>query len=151
MKKNWSGKIFNLSRSLHLKGVPLLPKLLWMANRVVFSCDLPYTADIDPSVTFAHNGLGVVINGKCRIGANTLILQNVTLGGNMGKKKEFEGQMISSPMIGNNVIIGAGAKILGPVSIGNNSKIGAGAVVLQDVPENSVAIGIPAKIVNYNA
>ena len=85
----------------------------------------------------------IVIHHKCSFGKNVTILQNVTLGGNINKKK---GNQIS-PIIGDNVLLGAGAKILGPVYIGNNSMIGANAVVINDVPKNSVAVGIPAKVV----
>ena len=85
----------------------------------------------------------IVIHHKCSIGKNVTILQNVTLGGNINKKK---GDQVS-PIVGDNVLLGAGSKILGPVSIGNNSMIGANAVVINDVPENSVAVGIPAKVV----
>jgi len=65
----------------------------------------------------------------------------------MGKKREYLGVDISSPVIGENVVVGAGAQILGPVIIGDNARIGAGAVVLSDVPEGKVAVGVPAKVI----
>lgn len=86
MKTNKVGKIYNLSRSLYLRKIPLIPKLLWIINRIIFSCDIPYTANIHSTVTFQHNGLNTVIHNKSRIGANTVVLHNVTIGGNMGKK-----------------------------------------------------------------
>ena len=147
MKNNIVGKIVNLSRKLYIKRIPILPKLLWVVNRIIFACDIPYTADIHPTVTFSHNGLGVVINGKSSIGEKSVILQNVTIGGNMGEKRLYNGKEIAEPVIGNNVFIGVGASILGPVIIGNNAQIGAGAVVLNDVPPNGLAVGVPAKIV----
>ncbi|MEG2118532.1 MAG: serine O-acetyltransferase EpsC [Clostridia bacterium] len=90
---------------------------------------------------FIDHGSCVVIGETAIIGDNCTIYQGVTLGGtgkNIGKRH---------PTIGNNVMIGAGAKVLGPIIIGDNSKIAAGAVVLKDVPSDSTAVGIPARIV----
>lgn len=88
---------------------------------------------------FIDHGMGVVIGETCEIGDNVLLYQGVTLGGtgkNSGKRH---------PTIKDNVLIGAGAKVLGPVVIGENSKIGGGSVVLRDVPPNSTAVGVPAR------
>jgi len=85
----------------------------------------------------------IVIHPKSRLGKNVTILQGVTIGGNIGKKRH--GRL--SPEIEDNVLIGAGAKVLGPIVIGENSMIGANAVVTKDVPKNSVVIGIPAKVI----
>ncbi len=90
---------------------------------------------------FIDHGTGVVIGETVEIGDNCLLYQGVTLGGT-GKDKGKR-----HPTLGNNVLVGAGAKILGPVNIGDNAKIAAGAVVLCDVPPNSTAVGVPAKIV----
>lgn len=87
------------------------------------------------------HGMGVVIGETAEIGNNVLIYQGVTLGGT-GKETGKR-----HPTIGNNVVIGCGAKILGPVKIGDNAKIAANAVVLSDVPADSTAVGAPAKIV----
>lgn len=142
------GKIYSLSRSLYLKKIPYLPRILRAMNRIVYACDIPFKANIHETVIFAHSGLGVVVNDNAEIGQNTKILQHVTIGGNMGKQKEVDGRVTSAPVIGESVIIGAGAQILGPVKIGNNAKIGAGAVVMIDVPDNGIAVGIPAKVIN---
>lgn len=88
---------------------------------------------------FIDHGMGVVIGETCEIGDNVLIYQGVTLGGtgkDTGKRH---------PTVQDNVLIGAGTKVLGPVVIGSNSKIGAGSVVLRDVPPNSTAVGVPAR------
>ena len=90
------------------------------------------------------HGMGVVIGETAEIGDDVLIYQGVTLGGtgkDQGKRH---------PTIGNNVMIAAGAKVLGPFKVGDNSRIAAGAVVLKEVPPNSTAAGIPAKIVKQN-
>lgn len=90
---------------------------------------------------FIDHGSGVVIGETTEIGDNVTIYQGVTLGGT-GKEKGKR-----HPTIGNNVIIGAGAKVLGSIYIGNDSKIGAGSVVLKDVPENSTVVGIPGRVI----
>ena len=102
--------------------------------------------EIHPGATigkslFIDHGMGVVIGETAEIGDNCTIYQGVTLGGtgkDVGKRH---------PTLGNNVMVGAGAKVLGPVNLGDNTKIAAGAVVLNDTPESSTAVGIPAKIV----
>lgn len=90
---------------------------------------------------FIDHGTGVVIGETTEIGDNCVIYQGVTLGGT-GKETGKR-----HPTLGNNVMVGAGAKVLGPVKIGNNVKIAAGAVVLTDIPDNSTAVGVPARIV----
>lgn len=105
--------------------------------------------EIHPGATigkgvFIDHGMGVVIGETCEIGDNVLIYQNVTLGGtgkDVGKRH---------PTIESNVMVGTGAKVLGPITIGHDSKIGAGSVVLQDIPPYSTVVGIPGKTVNRN-
>ncbi|WP_125153408.1 serine O-acetyltransferase EpsC [Clostridium rectalis] len=93
---------------------------------------------------FIDHGMGVVIGETAEIGDNVVMYHGVTLGGtgkNKGKRH---------PTIGNNVLIGSGAKVLGPIYIGNNSKVGANSVVLQDIPDNCTVVGIPGKVVKKN-
>ncbi|GAV24353.1 serine O-acetyltransferase [Carboxydothermus islandicus] len=90
---------------------------------------------------FIDHGMGVVIGETAEIGDNVTIYQGVTLGGT-GKEKGKR-----HPTIGNNVVISAGAKILGSFKVGDNSKIGAGSVVLKEVPPNSTVVGVPGKVV----
>jgi serine O-acetyltransferase len=90
---------------------------------------------------FIDHGMGVVIGETTEIGDDVLIYQGATLGGT-GKDKGKR-----HPTIGNNVMISAGAKVLGPIKIGDNCKIGAGAVVLKDVPPNCTVVGVPGRIV----
>ncbi|MBE6548308.1 MAG: serine O-acetyltransferase [Ruminococcaceae bacterium] len=102
--------------------------------------------EIHPGATigkglFIDHGMGVVIGETAEIGDNCTLYQGVTLGGtgkDVGKRH---------PTLGNNVMVGAGAKVLGPINIRDNSKVAANAVVLKEVPENSTAVGIPAKVV----
>lgn len=102
--------------------------------------------EIHPGATIGHgffidHGAGVVIGETCEIGDHCTIYQGVTLGGtgkDSGKRH---------PTLGNNVMVGTGAKVLGPFKIGDNAKIAAGAVVLKEIPENATAVGIPARVV----
>ncbi len=103
-------------------------------------------ADIHPGATigsgfFIDHATGVVIGETAEIGNNVSVYQGVTLGGVSIEKKKRH------PTIGNNVVIGAGATILGPVVIGDNVRVGAGSVVVKSVPPNSTVVGVPAKIV----
>ena len=91
---------------------------------------------------FIDHGMGIVIGETTTIGDNCTIYHGVTLGGT-GKDKYKR-----HPDLGNNVIIGCGAKVLGPIKIGNNVKIGANAVVLKNIPDNSTVVGIPGQILN---
>jgi serine O-acetyltransferase len=90
---------------------------------------------------FVDHGMGVVIGETAEIGDNVTLYHGVTLGGTSWQKGKRH------PTIGNNVVIGTGAKILGPVRIGDNTRIGANSVVVRDIPPNSVVVGIPGKIV----
>lgn len=107
--------------------------------RNIYGIELPYSVELGRRVVIEHQG-GIVIHGNCSIGDDTIIRQNCTLG--IRRLDDPQG----APSIGQNVSIGAGAAILGPVTIGNGSSIGANAVVLDDVPAGSVALGVPARI-----
>ena len=105
--------------------------------------------EIHPGATigkglFIDHGAGVVIGETAILGDNVTLFQGVTLGGN-GKEKGKR-----HPTLGDNVMVSAGAKILGSFTIGENSKIGAGSVVLQEVPPNSTVVGVPGRVVKIN-
>ena len=104
------------------------------------SVDISFKAEIGNNAYFGHDGLGVIITSKAKIGDNFKAAPHIVIG--LITTEDPHG-----PIIGHNVWIGAGAKILGPIQIGNNVKIGANAVVLKDIPDNSTAVGIPAKII----
>ncbi len=105
--------------------------------------------EIHPGATigkglFIDHGMGVVIGETAIIGDNCTIYQNVTLGGTgkeCGKRH---------PTLGSNVLVGSGAKVLGPFNVGDNARIASGAVVLNEVPPNATAVGVPAKVVRIN-
>ena len=115
--------------------------MIWIASSI--------TSSVHPGATigkglFIDHGSGVVIGETAVIGDNCTIYQGVTLGGtgkDTGKRH---------PTLGDNVMVGAGAKLLGNFTVGSGSKIAAGAVVLTDIPENATAVGVPAKVVRQN-
>lgn len=125
-------------RLLKLGGANVVLKAL---NKILFGNDIAYQVDVPSSTRLPHQGLGLVIHPATRLGKNCTIHQNVTIGAN-GKS----GYGREAPNIGNNVMIGAGAVILGKIKIGDGAVIGANAVVLTDIPENAVAVGVPAKV-----
>jgi len=115
-----------------------LARLISQIARFFTGIEIHPGATIGKGLCIDH-GMGVVIGETAEIGDDVLIYHGVTLGGT-GKDKGKR-----HPTIGNGVVIGAGAKVLGPIKVGNNAKIGANAVVVKDVPEGATAVGIPAK------
>ncbi len=120
--------------------IPVIPRLISHLNRFLTGIEIHPGAKIGKGF-FIDHGMGVVIGETTEIGDNVLIYQGVTLGGT-GKEKGKR-----HPTIGNNVVIGAGAKVLGPITIGDNTRIGAGSVVLKSVPPNCTVVGVPGRIV----
>jgi len=124
----------------HLKFFAAIIRVLM---RLCFSSDIHPGVIIGKNCSFPHDGLGLLIaNPTIRIGDNCTILHGVTFGGRGSHK--------GRPIIGNNVLIGCHAIVLGPVHIGDNAVIGAGSVVIHDVPENTIVAGNPAKIIGTN-
>jgi len=120
--------------------IPVIPRLISHVNRFLTGIEIHPGAKIGKGF-FIDHGMGVVIGETTEIGDNVLIYQGVTLGGT-GKEKGKR-----HPTIGNNVVIGAGVKVLGPITIGDNVRIGAGSVVLKSVPPNCTVVGVPGKII----
>jgi len=125
---------------LYNKGLVIFPRLVSQFSRFVTGIEIHPGAKIGEGL-FIDHGTGVVIGETAEVGNNVTIYQGVTLGGT-GKEKGKR-----HPTVGNNVVISAGAKVLGNIKIGDNAKIGAGSVVLRDVPPNTTVVGIPGKIV----
>lgn len=129
---------YRMAHFLYNRKIFFLARLISQIARFFTGIEIHPGAKIGKGL-FIDHGMGVVIGETAEIGDNVLLYHGVTLGGT-GKDKGKR-----HPTLGDNVVIGAGAKVLGPIYIGNDSKIGANSVVLKDVPEGSTAVGIPAK------
>ena len=130
---------YRVSHKLYLGGHTFSARAISQAAKFLTGIEIHPGATIGKGLVIDH-GMGVVIGETTEIGDNCTIYQGVTLGGtgkDVGKRH---------PTLGDNVLVGAGAKVLGPIIIDSNSKIAANAVVLKDIPENSTAVGIPARI-----
>lgn len=131
---------YRLAHRLHKWHIPLIPRVISYIARIFTGIEIHPAAQIGRRF-FIDHGEGVVIGETSIIGDDVLMYQQVTLGGtgkDTGKRH---------PTIGNNVILGAGAKILGNIDIGDFVRIGAGSVVIEDVPPHSTVVGIPGRIV----
>lgn len=133
-------RLHRLAHRLYEKRRFKTARALNYAARVLTGADIHPGAKIGDGF-FIDHATGVVIGETAEIGDNVSIYQGVTLGGVSTEKRKRH------PTIGNNVVIGAGATILGPISVGDNVRVGAGSVVVKSVPPNSTVVGIPAKIV----
>lgn len=147
----WALAEYRFSRWVFLKvkipGVRqllLVISLLWhKVIEIITGIDLPKQTDIGKGLYIPHFG-GIFVNSTVKIGDYCTLGQDVTIGtGGRGENK-------GSPIIGDRVCINAGAKVIGPITIGNDVAIGANAVVTKDLPDKAVAVGVPAKIINYN-
>lgn len=131
---------YRVAHGLHEKEHYFAARAISQTARLFTGIEIHPGAKIGKGLVIDH-GMGVVIGETTEIGDNCTLYQGVTLGGtgkDVGKRH---------PTLGNNVMVGAGAKVLGPFTIGDNTKIAAGAVVLEEMPDNCTAVGIPAKIV----
>jgi serine O-acetyltransferase len=132
--------LHRLAHSLWTKSLYLLARLISHANRFLTGIEIHPGARIGPGF-FIDHGMGVVIGETAEIGENCTLYHGVTLGGTSLKKEKRH------PTLGKNVVVGAGAKILGPFTVGDNAMVGAGSVVIRSVPPNSTVVGVPAKVV----
>ena len=123
--------------------VPFIPHFIMLLSRFLTGIEIHPAAKIGRRF-FIDHGMGVVIGETAIVGDDVVLYQGVTLGGT-GKEKGKR-----HPTVGDGVVIGAGAKVLGSISIGSNVNIGANSVVLKDVPENSTVVGIPGRVVRMN-
>ena len=132
--------LHRIAHHFYLKGWVVFPRLINTFSRFLTGIDIHPGAKLGPGL-FIDHGMGLVIGETAELGSNVTLYQGVTLGGT-GKEKGKR-----HPTIGNNVLIGTGAKVLGPIKVGDNSRIAANSVVLREIPEDSTAVGIPARVV----
>lgn len=131
---------YRMAHWLWRKRVPFVPRALSQFGRFLTGIEIHPGAVIGSGL-FIDHGMGVVVGETSEIGNNVVLFQGVTLGGT-GKQRGKR-----HPTLGSHVVVGAGAKVLGPITIGDYVKIGANSVVLQNVPDHSTVVGIPGRIV----
>lgn len=134
---------YRFAHALLKHGMPTMARIVSQTARLFTGIEIHPGAKIGKGL-FIDHGMGVVIGETAIIGDNCTLYQGVTLGGT-GKDRGKR-----HPTLGDNVTVGAGAKVLGPFKVGNNAKIAAGAVVLTEIPPNATAVGVPARVVKMN-
>ncbi len=134
---------YRIAHWLFMRNIPFFPRFISQLTRWVTGVEIHPGATIGVGF-FIDHGMGVVIGETTEIGDYVTLFQGVTLGGT-GKERGKR-----HPTLGNHVVVGAGAKVLGGISIGDNVKVGANAVVLRSVPANSTVVGNPGRIVKYD-
>ena len=136
-----------ISNFFYKAGFDLIARIISQTMRFVTGIEIHPGAKIGKNL-FIDHGMGVVIGETSEIGDNVTIYHNVTLGGSSPSiDSERHRHEKRHPTIGNDVVIGSGAQIIGPIKVGNNARIAANAVVVKDVPENATMVGIPARAV----
>lgn len=132
----WAHRV---SHALWSAGWTTMARCLSHLSRFLTGIEIHPAAKLGPGL-FIDHGMGIVIGETAEIGQNVSLLQGVTLGGTSNKREKRH------PTLGDHVMVGAGAKILGGFTIGAGSRIGAGSVVVREVPENSVVVGVPGRV-----
>lgn len=136
----WALLFHRIAHWFYKKGLRFIPRLISAIGMFLTMIDIHPGATMGRRV-FIDHGVGVVIGETAIIGNDVIIYQQVTLGGVSASKDKRH------PTIGNNVVVGAGAKVLGNITVGDGSKIGANSVVVKNVPSMATAIGIPARVI----
>lgn len=131
--------LYRIGHWCYRRGIPVIPALLYRLSYLLFNAVIPMSAEIGEGSELAYSGLGIVLHERCKIGRFVTIGHQVTIG---GRSRRW-----GVPVIEDRCVIGAGAKLLGPISIGAASVVGANAVVLDDVPPRTVVAGTPARVV----
>ena len=132
-----------LAHSLYDAGVPLLPRLVSHLSRFLTGIEIHPGAKIGEGL-FIDHGMSVVIGETAVIGDNCHLYQSITLGGTSTKRVKRH------PTLGRNVVVGAGARLIGDIEIGDNARIGAGSVVVTNVPANATVVGVPGHVVAFH-
>jgi len=127
-----------ISSALHRKGMRSLSHFIDHGVRWWFVCFVPGSAQIGVGTRLGYGGMAIVIHKAACLGNRVIVGPGVVIGGN--------GIQQGVPVIGDDVLIGAGAKLLGPIRVGHRAHIGANAVVLTDVPDDATAVGVPARV-----
>ncbi len=129
-----------LAHTLFRWHIPVLPRLLSHISRFLTGIEIHPGAKIGEGF-FIDHGMGVVIGETSEIGDNVTLYQGVTLGGTSHQRTKRH------PTLGNNVVVGVGAQLIGAITIGDNTKVGAGSVVVTSVPANATVVGVPGRVI----
>ena len=129
-----------LAHTLFRWHIPVLPRLISHISRFLTGIEIHPGAKVGEGF-FIDHGMGVVIGETSEIGENVALYQGVTLGGTSQRRTKRH------PTLGNNVVVGVGAKVIGAITIGDNTKIGAGSVVVTSVPANATVVGVPGRVI----
>lgn len=127
--------------ALHRAGYVRSAQLAYLRAKQRFGCDLHPASDIGPGLRIVH-AQDIVVGPDAHLGRDVVLFNGITLGNKLGRTS-----YLGMPRVGDWVLIGAGAKLLGPIAVGRGARIGANAVVLADVPEGAIAVGAPARII----
>ena len=139
--------LHRIANFFHIAGFHLIARIISQTSRFFTGIEIHPGAKIGKNL-FIDHGMGVVIGETSEIGNNVTIYHAVTLGGiSPSIDSERQRHEKRHPTIGNDVVIGSGAQIIGPIKVGNGSRIAANAVVVKDVPDNATMVGVPAKII----
>ncbi|HZU76326.1 MAG TPA: serine O-acetyltransferase [Dehalococcoidia bacterium] len=136
-------QLHRLAHALHVRGVPLLPRLISQLSRAVTGIEIHPGARIGEGF-FIDHGMGVVIGETTEIGDDCHLYQGVTLGGTSNQRTKRH------PTLGNGVTVGANASVIGAITIGDGVRIGAGSVVVTNVPPHATVVGVPGHIVAFH-
>ena len=129
-----------VAHTLHRKHMPFLARAVSYVSRFLTGIEIHPGAEIGEGL-FIDHGMGVVIGETAEIGDDVILHQGVSLGGTSQQRTKRH------PTLGNNVVVGVGAQLIGSITIGDNSKVGAGSVVIDSVPSNATVVGVPGRVV----
>jgi serine O-acetyltransferase len=137
-------QFYRMAHSLEKQHVPVVPRLISHLGRFLTGIEIHPAATIGDGL-FIDHGMGLVIGETAVLGRDCHLYQGVTLGGTSTRRTKRH------PTLGNNVVVGAGASVIGAITIGDNVRIGAGSVVVTNVPANATVVGVPGHIVAFHA
>jgi serine O-acetyltransferase len=132
-----------LARAVHRRGVPLVPRLISHAGRLLTGIEIHPGAAIGEGL-FIDHGMGLVIGETAVVGDDCHLHQGVTLGGTSTRRVKRH------PTLGNDVLVGAGAQLIGAITVGDHARIGAGSVVVTNVPPYATVVGVPGHVIAYH-
>lgn len=129
--------IYRIANFFHTINLDIIAKLFWYLNRILYSVDIDYRADLSGGFKIIH-GIGLIVGAFVKTRGKVVVYQGVTLGGSNNKENMKNGILLKQPNIGNNTVIYCNSMLLGPLWIGNDVIIGAGSIVMKDIEDGQV-------------